>query len=237
MFTPPPPSTSVTVTALAVAASLVLVLWVMARALRAQRSSSSLDEEAFRDEAGIVAGMATSLLVLVLIVLPIVMVYLGTDHHLETSKSTQFCMSCHVMDDYGASLLIDDPSYVPAAHYQNRWVARDEACYTCHTTYAMFGDVRAKVSGVKHLMVNAFGTVPETLELYQPYSNRECLHCHRGGRRFAENEFHADDMQSLVSDEVSCAECHELYHEVADLEGQAFWQTLAATREESRSDE
>ena len=228
MFVPPPPHTPVAVTAIAVGATLVLVLFILARALGVRRGGDV--SAAGRAMPGVVAGMGTSLLVVALVALPIVMIYVGADHHLATSKSTAFCMSCHVMDDYGRSLMVDDTSFVPAAHYQNRWVPPDEACYTCHTTYAMFGDVQAKVSGVKHLLVNAFGTVPETLELYRPYSNRECLHCHRGSRSFGENEFHADDMEALVSDEVSCSECHDLYHEVGGLEGMDFWQEPPALR-------
>ncbi len=220
MFVPPPPNTPVAMTAIAVGATLVLVLFVLARALGARREGGSHDAAT----AGVVAGMGTGLLVVTLVALPIVMIYVGTNHHLATSKSTEFCMSCHVMEDYGTSMMVDDLSYVPAAHYQNRWVPRDEACYTCHTTYAMFGDVQAKISGVKHLLVNAFGTVPETLELYRPYSNRECLHCHGGARSFAENEFHVDDIEALVSDEVSCSECHDLYHEVTELDGMDLWQ-------------
>jgi nitrate/TMAO reductase-like tetraheme cytochrome c subunit len=51
-------------------------------------------------------------------ILPIVATVLGASIHLENSKSTQFCLSCHVMEAHGKSLYIDDPSYVPAAHFQ-----------------------------------------------------------------------------------------------------------------------
>jgi nitrate/TMAO reductase-like tetraheme cytochrome c subunit len=41
-------------------------------------------------------------------ILPIVATILGASIHLENSKSTQFCLSCHVMEAHGKSLYIDD---------------------------------------------------------------------------------------------------------------------------------
>src|SRR5215475_9818970 len=52
---------------------------------------------------------------------------MGISEHMERSKKTEFCTSCHVMQNYGKSLLVDDPSYVPAAHFQNNRVPRDKA--------------------------------------------------------------------------------------------------------------
>ena len=62
------------------------------------------------------------------------------------------------MEAYGKSLRIDDPSYIPASHFQNNRIPRNEACYTCHTNYAMFGGVKAKIGGLKHLAIYYFGT-------------------------------------------------------------------------------
>ncbi|MEI9815368.1 MAG: hypothetical protein WDO18_23165 [Acidobacteriota bacterium] len=66
------------------------------------------------------------------------------------------------MEDYGRSLYIDDPSYVPAQHYQNALVPRDHACYTCHTQYTMFGTVQAKLKGVPPLDDPVFGHHSQT---------------------------------------------------------------------------
>ncbi len=68
-----------------------------------------------------------------LCVLPVLAVSGGFSEHMERAQSTQFCLSCHVMTDYGRSLHVDDPSYVPPRHFQNNLVPRDRACYTCHT--------------------------------------------------------------------------------------------------------
>ena len=86
-------------------------------------------------------------------ILPIVATVLGASIHLENSKSTQFCLSCHVMEAHGKSLYIDDPTYVPAAHFQNNRIPKEQACFTCHTNYTMFGDVHSKMRGLKHIYV------------------------------------------------------------------------------------
>jgi len=98
---------------------------------------------------------------------------MGASEHMERSKETQFCLSCHVMDPYRRSLHIDDPTYVPAAHFQNARIPRDEACYTCHTDYVMYGSILAKLRGLRHVYVQYLGTVPKTIQLYNPYNNRE----------------------------------------------------------------
>src|SRR5579883_3307711 len=74
--------------------------------------------------------------------LPFLCAVWGMSDHMERSKQTSFCLSCHIMGPYGRSLYRDDAGYIPAAHFQNHRIPPDEACYTCHTDYAMFGTVR-----------------------------------------------------------------------------------------------
>ena len=159
-----------------------------------------------------------------LFVLPALLTGVGVQAHLEQSKSTSFCLSCHTMEPYGQSLWRDDPDYVVANHFQNRLVDREEACYTCHTSYTMFGDIDAKMKGLKHLLVYYVGEVPDEIELYEPYENRECLHCHEGSRTFEEGETHAEFREDLGTGETSCLECHDLIHGVEDLGGADFWE-------------
>ena len=52
-----------------------------------------------------------------LFILPAAAALSGGFHHLERSKQTEFCLSCHTMSEHGRSLLIDDPSFLPATHY------------------------------------------------------------------------------------------------------------------------
>ena len=158
-----------------------------------------------------------------LFILPIVATVLGASIHLENSTSTQFCLSCHIMGNHGKSLYIDDPTYLPAAHFQNNRIPKDHACYTCHTDYTMFGDVNAKLRGLKHLYVNYFKPTPAKLALYEPFKNRECLYCHRKGRSFEETSPHSEMKDQLTSDEMSCLTCHNKIHDVANIDKQKFW--------------
>ncbi len=165
-----------------------------------------------------------------LFILPVVAVGLGYSEHMERATSTEFCLSCHVMHDFGRSLYVDDPSYIPAAHFQNNLVPRNHACYTCHTDYTMFGTFHAKLRGLRHIYVQYIGTVPRPadIKLYTAFNNRECLHCHAGMRAFEEEPKHTknpDTMQQITSNQLSCmsAHCHDTVHNVATISSATFW--------------
>ncbi len=160
---------------------------------------------------------------LAFLVLPLLATGMGLSAHVEQSKSTEFCLSCHVMEPYGQSLLVDDEAALPAQHYQNNRVPRDQACFTCHTDYTMFGDYKAKLRGLRHVYVNYLGTIPAEIKLYEPYNNRECLHCHAGARAFEESDLHKEIRADLGSNATSCLECHDAVHEVHDLKGKPLW--------------
>src|SRR5260370_4502241 len=136
-----------------------------------------------------------------LCILPVFAVWAGVREHLDRSTSTQFCLSCHVMSDFGQSLYVDDKSYLPAAHFQNNLVPRDHACFTCHTDYTMFGDYKAKWRGVDPVMGQYFGTIskPGDIRLFTPYNNRECLHCHSRARSYEEASFHHKNPDILAT--------------------------------------
>jgi len=162
----------------------------------------------------------------------------GAMSHLDDSKSTEFCLKCHVMEKYGKSLHVDDKEFLAAQHYQNNRVPRDHACFTCHTDYAMFGDVRAKLRGLRHVAVQYFGKAPEKIKLYTPYNNRECLHCHAGSRSFEESRGHRGEdvtMADLKSGKTSCltAGCHDVAHGVDELEDVEFWDPAKSAETES----
>ena len=173
---------------------------------------------------------AKVLVFLALAVLPAVVGGLGFAEHMERAQSKEFCLSCHVMTGFGKSLAIDDPSYIPARHYQNNFVPRERACYTCHTDYTMFGGVKAKVRGMRHLWIQYFRTppAPEAIHLYEAYNNRECLHCHLGARRFEEASAHtkrAGLLDRAKANQQSCISsgCHEFTHDVGSLKDMTFW--------------
>ena len=165
-----------------------------------------------------------------LAILPVISVWGGFEKHLDTATTTRFCLSCHVMHDFGQSLHYDDTSYIPAKHYQNNFVPRDHACYTCHTDYAMFGGVKAKIHGLRHIYVQYFGTVPKPadIRLYNPFPNETCLHCHLGARKFEEVSGHhkqPDLLTRIKSGKTSCmsAGCHDTIHELGDLKDAVMW--------------
>ena len=134
------------------------------------------------------------------------------NHGVSKMTSVEFCNSCHVMQAYVTSLQSDDSDSVPAIHYQNNWIPQKRACYDCHTSYTLFGGVKAKINGLKHVWVNYLGTIPENLKVYEPYNNRDCLRCHGPAKNFRENEDHEDDLEAMQSNETSCLECHDVMH-------------------------
>ena len=160
---------------------------------------------------------------LALFALPVLIFAGSTTHHLDKATTTEFCLSCHVMEPYGRSLSIDSPDHLPATHFQNNRVPTDHACYTCHTTYAMFGDVQAKLNGMRHVYINYLGTIPDPITLYEPYKNRECLHCHAAARNFETNDFHVELRTELESNDISCLECHAVVHAVAEVDALPTW--------------
>ena len=176
------------------------------------------------------AGIAFGFVVI--LVLPPLVVALGTGEHIERSKTVAYCTSCHVMEQYGRSLQIDDPRYLPAAHYQNGRVPRETACFACHTTYAMYGDLKAKLGGLRHVFINYLGTIPKDIKLYTPYNNRECLHCHEGTRNFEDGSDHKDKRAEIVTNKLSCLsqECHPQTHAVKELDKLKLWSGPEASR-------
>ena len=156
--------------------------------------------------------------------LPIAIMAGAAQDHMERSKTTEFCISCHVMQPYYDSLFIDEQRHLPAAHYQNRNIPREKACFTCHTKYTMFGDMKAKLAGLKHLWVYYFGDIPEKIELYEPYNDRECLHCHEGARAYEEHPQHIKERAKLESGKLNCFSCHSEAHGIHnDLDRLPRW--------------
>jgi cytochrome c-type protein NapC len=165
----------------------------------------------------------------VLFLLPILTASMGAVEQMQRTEQTQFCLSCHIMEPYGKSLLIDDSTYLPAAHYQNGRIPRDQACYTCHTDYVLYGTALTKLRGFRHVYMQYLGEPAMPIRLYASYSNRECLHCHEGSRSFEEGVVHSADpsvMAAIKSDQTSCLSsgCHQNVHDVAHLGEMQFWE-------------
>ena len=180
---------------------------------------------------GITANPSGKVLVFgVLFFLPAFSFVAGLGSEVVRSESTSFCLSCHIMEPYGKSLHVDDPMHLAAAHFQNHRVPADEACYTCHTNYAFFGPIKAKIGGLRHLYIYYLGTPPkpEDIKLYEPYNNRECLHCHLGARSFEDGAVHNADpatLPAIKANTLSCVSsgCHDVVHDVGSIDKQKFW--------------
>jgi cytochrome c-type protein NapC len=167
---------------------------------------------------------------LALAVVPILAGFLGLAEHMERSKTTEFCLSCHPMEKYGKSLHVDDIAFLPANHYQFGRVPRETACFSCHTNYTLFGDYKAKLSGMRHVYIQYLGKIPEHIQLRGKYNNRECLHCHEESRSFIEGVTHKSEpgrMQAIKDNQLSCLSsgCHDTTHAVDKLDQVKFWGT------------
>jgi cytochrome c-type protein NapC len=159
-----------------------------------------------------------------LALVPLVTTGTGLAVGVRESSRTQFCMSCHEMEPHGKSLFVDNPLSLAAVHYQKRLIERDSTCYSCHTDYALFGDAKAKLNGLRHVWVHYFGRVPERPKLYQPYPNYNCLHCHDDARGYLEKKPHREHRAELKSGARSCLSCHEIAHDLEGVKAQTFWQ-------------
>lgn len=155
--------------------------------------------------------------------LPLLLLAGGMSHHMEQAKTTDFCLSCHIMEPYGESLRIDHGRFIPAVHFQNKQIPREQACYSCHTNYTMFGGLEAKFRGAKHVWHNILGTAADPIKLYEPYSNRECLHCHAGARSYESHPEHTRVKAEMASGARSCLMCHNLVHEADKLDRYELW--------------
>jgi nitrate reductase cytochrome c-type subunit len=92
----------------------------------------------------------------------------------------------------------------------------------------MYGDMNAKMRGLKHVYIQYLGTVPDTIKLYTAYNNRECLHCHEDARSFEGNRHHKESDTTLAAikdNRLSCmaSGCHDVIHNVRELKDAEFW--------------
>jgi hypothetical protein len=151
-----------------------------------------------------------------LFLLPTLAAVLGNVSNLETTKTVEFCGSCHSMTSYvndardkGSSTLASKHARLPAH--------RDEACYGCHADYGMLGGVTTKIGGMRHVWefyTQDWGTPDhEPPHLYKPYDTRVCMSCHDPLREDAPLE-HRVHGERITNREMKCTEsgCHGRPH-------------------------
>ena len=157
--------------------------------------------------------------------LPSLCIVGGMNTHMQRSEQTKFCISCHAMENYGKSLYLNDPKYIPAQHFQNHRVPPDMACYSCHTDYTIYGPLKDKLKGLTRIYIQYVSTPPNPITIPGGFKNAQCLHCHAGAREFEENPVHSAMMSTLTSNQLSCISsgCHDLVHDAAQVEHLKMW--------------
>ncbi len=167
------------------------------------------------------------LAVLAFFVAPALAVSGGVSEHLERSRSTGYCLSCHVMSEYGRDMRAAASASLPAEHYQNHQIPPEQSCFSCHTDYGYSGSRSAQLRGVKHVLTTYFGTVPDSIRMARRYRVDQCLRCHLGARSFEEAEAHRSGpftMEEIKTGRASCTRsgCHGVVHRGAILAPAGF---------------
>lgn len=157
------------------------------------------------------------------VLLPIAAYGLATLYMMEGSKEVSFCGSCHVMTPIVTSLQSNDGS-LASTHYNRGLVPHDQACFTCHSGYGIWGGIDAKLAGVGHMVRTVTGRYELPLAMRAPFDIDSCLGCHAFAPAFRAVEAHRDpDLQKqLLSREMGCTGiCHPAAHPPEALTGGA----------------
>ncbi|HEX5062013.1 MAG TPA: NapC/NirT family cytochrome c [Kofleriaceae bacterium] len=184
------------------ASSAVLVIWFLLRRPLLTRSTKII----------LLFGIG---------LLPLGTAMTGNYAGFEATKQRSFCGSCHVMTPY-ANDSGDPKSETLAARHGRNGMFGDENCYTCHADYGMFGTVKTKLGGLRHVYeyVLHYHDMPleeakRTIHIRQPFKNETCMHCHStqnpGWNAVAE---HKSILEPVRTGAVSCASegCHGPAH-------------------------
>ena len=157
------------------------------------------------------------------VLLPIGAYGLASLYMLEGSKQVSFCGSCHIMTPIVQSLEGND-GLLASIHFGRGLVPHDEACFTCHSGYGIWGGIDAKMAGVMHMVRTATGWYDLPIKHNGPFDIDSCLGCHALAPSFRAVEAHQDpDLQKqLLGRQLSCTGiCHPTAHPESALTGGA----------------
>jgi nitrate/TMAO reductase-like tetraheme cytochrome c subunit len=132
------------------------------------------------------------------------------------AEHVEFCGSCHgAMSAYVEDMMDPMGEGLAAIHYRDRDIPSNQ-CYTCHTSYGLFGTFEAKLQGMGEVVRYYTGTYEAPITMWRPYSNADCLKCHAGSTKWLAVAAHSSEgtAQELFNDTVSCMECHVAGHDV-----------------------
>ena len=128
----------------------------------------------------------------------------------ERAERVAFCGSCHrAMQAYVDDMVNPNSQSLAAIHYRNRYIPRNQ-CYTCHTSFGLFGTVQAKLAGIVDVHKYYMGSFAHNIRMRQPYPNDDCLKCHGGAVRWSEH--HAQFRAAILANDMACLDCHSNTH-------------------------
>ncbi|MGH9711717.1 MAG: NapC/NirT family cytochrome c [Candidatus Acidiferrales bacterium] len=140
------------------------------------------------------------------VIFPLLITGVGTILVFERAERVEFCASCHLtMKSFVDDMKDPKSNSLAALHFKNRYIP-DNQCYSCHTSYGLFGTVQAKKEGLNDVYKYYTRTFHLPIKLRHPYPNQDCLKCHAGSAKWIAT--HADYKDALFSGEASCMQCH-----------------------------
>jgi nitrate/TMAO reductase-like tetraheme cytochrome c subunit len=140
------------------------------------------------------------------VALPLLITGVGTILVFERAERVEFCASCHLtMQPFVDDLKNPKSNSLAALHYRNRYIP-DDQCYSCHTSYGLFGTVEAKKEGLNDVYKYYTRTFHLPIKLRHPYPNTDCLKCHAGSAKWIAS--HEEYKDALFSGEANCMQCH-----------------------------
>jgi cytochrome c nitrite reductase small subunit len=161
--------------------------------------------------------LAWSLLVTGGAVVPLISLSLGTVLVFEKAEKVEFCASCHrAMQPYVDDMRNAGSQSLAAIHYKNSYISSNQ-CYTCHTSYGIFGTVEAKLSGLHDVYTYYSGRFHLPIRMRESYPNADCLKCHAGSVKWP--AIHSDFKDALFKGEMACLDCHRDTHPAHTLAG------------------
>jgi cytochrome c-type protein NapC len=153
--------------------------------------------------------------------LPIGTAMTGNYAGFEATKARTFCGSCHVMTPYANDSADPRSTTLAARHGRNALFGKDN-CYACHADYGMFGTVKTKLGGLRHVYYYAteyhsmsLAEAREKIHIIKPFQNATCMQCHSTQNpTWNAVEDHKSTLERVRSGEVSCASdgCHGPAH-------------------------
>ncbi|MGE5185326.1 MAG: NapC/NirT family cytochrome c [Acidobacteriota bacterium] len=154
-------------------------------------------------------------------IFPITTAMTGNYAGFEATTKREFCGSCHVMRPYKLDSENPQSTSLAARHARNDLFG-DANCYACHADYGMFGTIKTKAGGMRHVYEYAlhYRNMPleeakEKIHIRSPFKNSTCMHCHSTENPGWMNvKEHASLLDRVRSNAVSCASegCHGPAH-------------------------